>query len=129
MSRKRSADPPPPDEEILSYNNVPCALAAKYIGWSDVTIRYALQQERAPFGMATQNPNTATWSYNISPGLLVAYKRGQLQAWRLHDVINLAADGIQKVLDERMDETRRFAEAVFSGNSSEPGKRRGRSIV
>ena len=34
---KRSKNPPK-DEEILSYDNVPLETAAKYIGWSSVTV-------------------------------------------------------------------------------------------
>ncbi len=103
MARKsKNTAPPPEDSEILSYSNVPYPLAAKYIGWSDVSVRYALQQGRAPFGCAAQNEETGTWAYNISPGLLVKYKHGDLQPWQLRDVINLAADGIQQVLDTRL---------------------------
>jgi len=101
MARKRTKVAVP-DEEILTYDNVPYEIAATYIGWSDVSIRNALKQGRAPFGCAAQNPETKTWSYNISPGLLVNYKRGTLPAWRLNDVINMAADGIQQLLDTRL---------------------------
>lgn len=58
MPRRVTADVPS-EGDILRYNNVPVELAAKFIGWSDVTIRYALQEERAPFGIAAQNPKTA----------------------------------------------------------------------
>lgn len=100
---RRCTAPPPTDKEIMSHDNVPYVLAAKYIGWSDVSVRYALQQGRAPFGCAAQNPDTGTWSYNISPGLLVKYKSGELQAWRLGDVIKLAADGVQQIIDAQLD--------------------------
>lgn len=106
MARRNTADTPT-DDEILSYNNVPVELAAKYIGWSSCNVAYALQQERAPFGMAAQtgeNPNTGfpNYTYNISPGLLVKYKHGELAAWRLNEVLKLAADGYQKVIDSRL---------------------------
>ena len=101
MARKMTAQTPT-DQEIMSYNNVPVDVAAKYIGWSSCNVYRALQQERAPFGMAAQTSETA-WTYNISPGLLVKYKNGELQAYRLNEVIKLAADGIQQVLDSRME--------------------------
>ena len=63
MPRRVTADVPS-EGDILRYNNVPVELAAKFIGWSDVTIRYALQEERAPFGIAAQNPKTGTWAYS-----------------------------------------------------------------
>ncbi len=100
---KRSTKPAPTREEILSYDNVPYQVAAKYIGWSDVTLRNALQQGTAPFGCAARNLETGTYAYNVSPGLLVKYKEGDLQAWRLNDVINLARDGMQDVLNAQMD--------------------------
>lgn len=100
---RRSTKPVPTREEILSYDNVPYQTAAKFIGWSDVTIRYALQQGRAPFGCAAQNPETGTWAYNVSPGALVKYKDGSLPAWRLNDVINMVKDGVQDILDTQMD--------------------------
>lgn len=92
----------PTDEDILAYNNVPVDVAAKYIGWSSCNVYRALQQERAPFGMAVQTSET-TWTYNISPGLLVKYKSGELQAYRLNEVIKLAADGVERIIDSRME--------------------------
>lgn len=100
MARKKTTQTPD-DEDILAYNNVPVDVAAKYIGWSTCNIYRALQQERAPFGMAGQTSET-TWTYNISPGLLVKYKNGELQSWRLNEVIQLAADGVQQVIDARL---------------------------
>lgn len=99
---KRPNHTPPTDEEILSQNNVPVEIAAKYIGWSTATIYYALQEERAPFGFAAQNPEKGTWTYNISPGLLIAYKRGTLPTYKLDEVQKLAVDGIERILSEKL---------------------------
>ena len=77
-------------------------LAAKFIGWSDVTIRYALQEERAPFGIAAQNPKTGTWAYNISPGLLIKYKNGELQAYKLKDLSQMLADHAERIIETRV---------------------------
>lgn len=93
----------PSDADIKQYCNVPVDVAARYIGWSSVTITNALKQERAPFGFASQNPETGSFSYNISPGLLVKYKNGELPTYRLKEVIKLAADGVEEVLNTRMD--------------------------
>jgi len=67
----------PTDKEILAMNNVPPKLAAKYLGMGALAMYYALQQGVAPFGFATLNPG-GKYTYHISPGLLVAYKRGTL---------------------------------------------------
>ena len=61
------------DQDILSCDNVPVELAARYLGSSTATLYEALQDERVPFGWAVQR--NSHWSYNISPGALVRYKR------------------------------------------------------
>ena len=101
MAWKRTATTPT-DEEILALDNVRPDIAGRYIGWSSPTITNALKQERAPFGFAAQNPETGSWHYNISPGLLVAYKRGTLPTYRLKEVVNLAAEGIDRVISARL---------------------------
>lgn len=91
----------PTEEEILHQNNVPVEMAARFIGWSTPTLYYALQDQRAPFGVAVQSPK-GSWAYNISPGLLVKYKRGDLPTYRLKEVVDLAAEGVERVLKERL---------------------------
>ena len=71
------------DADILAYDNVPVPIAAQYIGWNANKLYYALQDHQAPFGFVAERESTAracgaSWTYNISPGLLVAYKRGTL---------------------------------------------------
>ena len=124
MAREKTIGTPT-DKDILSYNNVPVEVAAKYIGWSSCNVARALQQERAPFGMAAQtgiNEKTGlpNWTYNISPGLLVKYKAGELQAWRLNEVIKLAADGVEKVINTRMA----AIGALVTGELTPPRRRR-----
>lgn len=98
------------DEQILEMNTVPVRMAGLYIGVSDSTIANALKQERAPFGFAVQNPDTGTWTYNISPGLLVAYKRGTLPTYRLKEVIDLAAEGVERVVDAKLKSVQKIAD-------------------
>lgn len=97
----------PTEQDILGYSNVPVEIAARFIGWSSYTLTKALIQERAPFGVAVQTGTTEStgrpsYAYNISPGALVKYKNGELPTWRLNEVINLAADGIEEILDRRL---------------------------
>ena len=66
---KRCAAVPPSDKEILGYSNVPVTVAAKYVGSSSTTIMWALQEERAPYGYATQNPKTGTCVDTDTPSL------------------------------------------------------------
>ncbi len=120
---KKSTKPTPTREEILSYDNVPYAVAAKYIGWSDATLRNALQQGRTPFGCAAKNLETGTWAYNVSPGLLVKYKEGELQAWNVQDVLNLAADGIRQVLDAQLEAAAAVMDSInMVGKKTKPSR-------
>lgn len=108
MPRKATSRTPT-DEEIKSYTNVPVNVAAKYIGWSTVSINYALQQERAPFGVAVktgedQETGRTTWAYNISPGLLVAYKKGEMEAWKLSGLVKVLACEVRELINRQMDD-------------------------
>ncbi len=103
---RRSTAPLPTDEVILRYANVPLNLAAKYIGWSNTTIRYALQEERAPFGIAARNPNTDTWAYNISPEALVKYKHGELEHYRLNDLVKCITNAVTEDIKIRLSSMR-----------------------
>lgn len=107
MSRRSTAQTPT-DDEIMAYDNVPVAVAAKYIGWSSCNVANALQQERVPFGCAAktgerQETGISTYTYNISPGLLVAYKHGTIQAWRLGELIQLFEGSVSALIDRRLD--------------------------
>ena len=109
--RKRNTEKPS-DDEILSFDTVPTDIAALYIGWSTPTIYRALQEQRAPFGFAAENKETGTWTYNISPGLLVAYKRGSLPTYRLREVQELAVEGIERILAAKLEGLQRVLAAV-----------------
>lgn len=109
-----------PDEVILSYDNVPLDVAARYIGWSSCNVAYALQQERAPYGCAaqtgvSQTTGRPTYSYNISPGLLVAYKHGTIQAWHLGELIRLFEDRVGLLVDTRLDAAAELVRGVSRG--------------
>ena len=106
MARK-STEKTPTDEEIMSYDNVPYQIAAKYIGWSSRNVAYALQQERSPYGHVAQTgtkpDGTPTYTYNISPGLLVGYKHGTIQAWHLGELIKLFESRVSGLIDTRLE--------------------------
>jgi len=92
------------DEEILGYDNVPVAIAAAYIGMGKTSLRYALQDGRCPFGFSAEreNPNRnagASYAYNISPGMLVAYKKGDLQCMRESDVVRILKDAAKSIAE------------------------------
>lgn len=101
--------PVPTDEEILSMDNVPVEVAARYIGSSTATLYEALQDERTPFGWAVQG---AQWRYNISPGALVRYKRGELPMYRLKDVSEIITLEVGRMIDAKMQLVGKVAQAI-----------------
>ena len=56
----------------------------------------------APFGLAVCSEETGTWTYNISPGLLVKYKRGDLPTYRLRELEEVMVRHVQEALDLRL---------------------------
>ena len=99
---KKTAKRPLTDEEIMAYDNVPIDVAARYIGWSSPTIYRALRDERAPFGLAVCSEETGTWTYHISPGLLVKYTRGDLPTYRLRELEEVMVRHVQEAPDLRL---------------------------
>lgn len=74
MPRNKTKPSTPTEEEILSYDNVPIAVAARYIGMPEQALRLALREERARhLGFAVEG--NSHMSFNISPGGLVRYKK------------------------------------------------------
>lgn len=100
MPRKRINEPViVTDEQILAYDNVPVPIAARYIGWTPNKLYYALQDHQVPFGFVAERESEkracgASWTYNISPGLLVAYKRGTLVTIPRADLVRLVQDAV-----------------------------------
>lgn len=65
------------DSDILAMDKVTVAEAAEYLGATQEVIRCGMLQHVLPIGAAIKGPG-GRWVYHISPGLLVAYKRGTL---------------------------------------------------
>ena len=106
------------EDEILASakgkNTVNAALAAEAIGWSTPTLYAALQSGRVPFGLATQNQNTGTWTYAISPLGLIRYLRGDAAAIRLPELAALVEDSVDTVVNAKMKSVTGLIEAVKS---------------
>jgi len=110
---RKSKAAAPTDEVIIVLDNVPVELAAQYIKQSTCTVSVGW----APFGFASLNEKTGTWTYNISPGLLIAYKRGSLPMYRIDDIQRMAADGITRIIDQRLTAINR-AVGILAGGAS-----------
>lgn len=72
MSKKKSQVT---EDEIWEYDNVPVGVAADYLGKTPGFIQAAIKSQRTPFGVGTMMPG-GKWSFQISPGMLIAYKKG-----------------------------------------------------
>ncbi len=91
----------PTEAEILAYDNVPTDLAAAYIGISPIKVRDGLKQGRAPYGYAVKSEESSTWTYSISPGALVKYKKGELKMWPQDDLIERLVGEVENILNLR----------------------------
>jgi len=93
------------DQEIMGYDNVPVDVAASYIDIGAQALRLSLQDGNCPFGfISSKESETAfcgeRFRYNISPGLLVAYKRGTLQCMRMNEMKKLLKNAVDDLLRE-----------------------------
>lgn len=104
----------PTDEEILAYDNVPPDIAAKYVKMSTPTIHSGLRQNRVPFGFAVENEKTHTWTYNISPGGLVKYKKEGNPIIRLGDLREVITSYVKDYTDAKLSGLSRVLEAVLT---------------
>lgn len=100
MNRRIHPKPPAPsDDEILAYDNVPVDVAARYLDWTENTVRLALREGRASFGTAVRNNGI---THKISPGGLVRYKREGAPCMD-YETIKFMLEGIvRRVVREEM---------------------------
>ena len=89
--RTKEKSPIPTDDEILSYDNVPVHVAAQYLDWTEQTVRLALREGRAGFGVAVRGNGL---TYKISPGGLVRYKREGLPCLDYYTIKSMVYDAL-----------------------------------
>lgn len=109
--RVRPKPEAPSDEAILAYDNVPVNVAAQYIGWPEASLRLALREQRAPFGIAVQGEGRYT--FHISPGGLVRYKRGELGAASFNELEGLLAKTVEDLTAAKMAGLGKVLDAVM----------------
>ena len=95
--RTRERPPTPTDAEILAYDNVPVAVAARYLDWTEATVRLALREGRASFGIAVKDD---ALTYKISPGGLVKYKREGVPCFDYDTICMMVRGAITKAVHE-----------------------------
>lgn len=100
MEREK-CDQTPTDEEILSYTNVPLQIASAYVGQGVKALKRGLIQKTVPFGYAVENQETGTYTFQISPGLLVNYQRGVLNGISVKGAVEIMTAEIERLLSAR----------------------------
>lgn len=93
----------PEDSEILAYDNVPVDVAARYLDWPEQTLRLALREGRASFGLAVKDK---ALTYKISPGGLVKYKREGIPCFDYETIRNMVQTVISQALEEELQDFR-----------------------
>lgn len=91
----------PTDEEILNYDNVPVDVAARYLDWPEQTVRLALREGRATFGVAVRDRAV---TYKISPGGLVRYKRDGVPCFDYQTIQELIRGVVTETIQEEMSD-------------------------
>lgn len=106
MNRRiQEKKPAPSDEEILSLDNVPVEMAARYLGWTEQNVRLALREARAPFGVAIPGAR-GTLTYKISPGGLVKYKREGAPVMSYETLVMMVKEAVAGVITPEVESLR-----------------------
>lgn len=99
--RTKERPPVPTDEEILSYDNVPVDVAARYLDWPEQTVRLALREGRATFGIAIRDK---ALTYKISPGGLVRFKREGVPCFDYKTIQDMIRGVVIETIQEEMSD-------------------------
>lgn len=99
--RTRERPPVPGDDDILSYDNVPVDVAARYLDWPEQTVRLALREGRAPFGLAVKG---RALTYKISPGGLVKYKREGVPCFDYETILHMVKSAVAGTIQAEMED-------------------------
>lgn len=97
--RTKERLPVPTDEEIRAYDNVPVDVAARYLDWPEKSVRLALREGRATFGIAIKD---RALTYKISPGGLVKYKREGIPCFDYETIQHMVRTVVSSVMQTEM---------------------------
>ena len=104
--RPRTREPAvPTDEEILSLDNVPVDITARYLGWTEQNVRLALREARAPFGIAIPG-NKGALTYKISHGGLVKYKREGAPVMSYETLVMMVKEAVAGIITPEVESLR-----------------------
>ena len=103
--RTKARLPVPTDSEVLAYDNVPVDVAARYLDWTEQTVRLALREARAPFGVAIPGDKHAL-IYKISPGGLVKYKREGAPVMSYETIVMMIKEAVGGIITPEVESLR-----------------------
>ena len=110
--RTRERPSVPTDEEILGYANVPVAFASRDLDWPEATVRLALREGRASFGIAVKDEAR---TYKISPGGWVKYKREGIPCFDYRTLQGLIRSVVSPTLPAEMYDLGKELTALIPG--------------
>lgn len=70
------------DDDIRQMSKITCAVAANYLGISNMAVSYGMRNNLLPIGFAIHHEErdraySESWSYHIIDERLIAYKNGR----------------------------------------------------
>ena len=76
------------DEEIRNMKKITCKIAGDYLGVSPMAVSIGMRNDLLPIGFAIHNEDryTDSWSYNIVPERLIAYKHGRINEVQVQNI-------------------------------------------
>lgn len=76
------------DEEIRRFPKITCKIAADYLGVSPMAVSIGMRNYLLPIGFAIHNEDkySDSWSYQIIPERLIAYKYGKISEVQVQNI-------------------------------------------
>jgi hypothetical protein len=76
------------DDEIRNMKKITCKVAGDYLSISPMAVSIGMRNDLLPIGFAirTEDRYKDSWSYNIIPERLIAYKHGKINEVQLESI-------------------------------------------
>ncbi len=78
------------DDDIRNMKRISCKIAGDYLGIASTVVSMGMRNGKLPIGFAelkhVNRYHSETWSYNIIPERLIAYKYGKLNEFSINEI-------------------------------------------
>jgi hypothetical protein len=78
------------DDDIRNMKRISCKIAGDYLGIASTVVSMGMRNGKLPIGFAelkhVNRYHSETWSYNIIPERLIAYKYGKLNEFSINEL-------------------------------------------